>query len=364
MPGVTRKVFLHIGAPKSGTTYLQDRLARNRELIAEQGVDYVETRTGDHFQAALDLIERPWAGELDRSRGQWQALVDAARKSKDDVLLVSHEILAAATPEQVQRVGADFAGDEVHVVLTARDLGRQIPAEWQEMVKHRSARTFRRFLHAVMQAPRTDPEMWFWRVQSLPDVLTRWGNGLPPERVHVVTVPQAGGPRDLLWQRFGSVVGLDQKVSYDESDAANASLGIAEVAVLRRLNRRLRQGGVSRETYVRLVREKIVREIFSEREGMLTARLPVEARPFVEEVTDEWLQWIDGSGVDVVGDVEELRSVWSPEEVPHPDQPSSDDVAEAAIAALAALVMEHDQTPVTAELARPLGRLGRRLWGR
>ena len=46
------------------------------------------------------------------------------------------------------------------------------------------------------------PSMWFWKAQGLPDVLTRWGAGLPPERIHVVTVPQSGAPRDLLWQRY------------------------------------------------------------------------------------------------------------------------------------------------------------------
>ena len=41
---------------------------------------------------------------------------------------------------------AAFADDEVHVVLTARDLARQIPAEWQENVKHRGRRSFARFM--------------------------------------------------------------------------------------------------------------------------------------------------------------------------------------------------------------------------
>ena len=51
--------------------------------------------------------------------------------------------------------------------------------------------------------------MWFWRVQSLPDVLSRWSKGLPPENVHLVTVPQAGAPRDLLWQRYCQAFGID-----------------------------------------------------------------------------------------------------------------------------------------------------------
>ena len=34
---------------------------------------------------------------------------------------------------------------------------------------------------------------WFWGVQEIPDILDRWGADLPPERVHLVTVPPPGG---------------------------------------------------------------------------------------------------------------------------------------------------------------------------
>ena len=100
---------------------------------------------------------------------------------------------------------ASFPDKEVHVVLTARDLGRQIPAEWQERVKHRGRRDYVAFLKALHRNyNRTDWTMPFWGVQHLPRILATWGADLPPERVHLVTVPPSGAPRDLLWKRFAS----------------------------------------------------------------------------------------------------------------------------------------------------------------
>src|SRR5215212_4838560 len=96
-----RRVFLHIGTPKSGTSYLQEKLALNREALAAQGLTYPDTRTGNHFEAALDLIEERWAGQGEVARGQWSALVAEARKAPGDAL-ISHEILAAAKPAQVR----------------------------------------------------------------------------------------------------------------------------------------------------------------------------------------------------------------------------------------------------------------------
>ena len=64
-----------------------------------------------------------------------------------------------------------------------------------------------------------------------------WGAALPPERVHLVTVPPADGPRDgCCGSGSPSVLGLDPRASYAESETTNASLGGAEVTMLRRLN--------------------------------------------------------------------------------------------------------------------------------
>lgn len=338
---MTRRVFLHVGTPKSGTTYLQDRLKLNRDGIAQQGVTYLPTRGGDHFQAALDLIQERWAGELDGAKGQWAALVSEARRTRGDVL-ISHEILAVAKPAHVKRAMRDFADDEVHVIVTARDLARQIPAEWQEKVKHRGRRTFAEFLDVLVAAhAKSAPKMWFWRAQDLPKILTTWGSGLTPDRVHLVTVPTPGGPREALWERFGGVLGLDPTAPYADTTSSNASIGAAEVALLRRLNLVTKERKLPRSVYVPWVRELVVRKTLASRSSA-PAKLDPRLRGFVDEVTERWLEWIQQSGVDIVGSVEDLRPVWP--EHDHdwvdPDVPSEAEVADAAIEALASVLDE------------------------
>jgi hypothetical protein len=43
---MSRVVYLHVGAPKTGTTYLQDRLALNRGDLARHGVHYPPASSG------------------------------------------------------------------------------------------------------------------------------------------------------------------------------------------------------------------------------------------------------------------------------------------------------------------------------
>lgn len=349
-------MFLHVGTPKSGATGLQRRWAANRKLLADQGILYPDQPFENHFHPAVDLTERTWAGDAERARGTWDQLAGDANRAGGDVL-ISHEVLAAATPEQVDRAFRSFPNSEVHVVLSVRDLARQLPAEWQESVIHRSRSSFSKYARRAAEAPRSRPELWFWRVHSVPDVLTRWGTGLEPDRVHVVTVPQPGAPPGALWERFGRVLGLDPSLPWTGEDEDEPCLGIAELLVLRRLNSRLRELDVSRETYGALVRDLLARETFPQRPHRRPAVVPPRRQQLVEEVTGEWLEWLAGSGVDVVGDLDDLRPVWpDPAATPHPDRPRAEDVIDASLDALAAVVA-HAERDGDGSLARVARRL-------
>jgi hypothetical protein len=281
-------------------------------------------------------------------------------------VIVSHEILAGAKPAQVARAMEDLSSSEVHLVYSARDLARQIPAEWQEGLKHRRRRGFAAFLETVQTSRRRNPTLWFWRVQSLPDVLTRWGRGLPPEHVHLVTVPQSGAPRDLLWRRYCQTFGIDPSWAPQQSERENVSLGAAESTLMRRFNRRLKQAGLPSDEYRRLVREVVVHQTLAQRPDMTRVKLPPKAFPWATEVAEEWIEWVQGSGIDVVGDLDDLRpvppakgEVWE-----NPDRPRRQEMLDAALDAMVALTLEAAKRPdpeeqVTAKIGRAARRLRR-----
>ncbi len=362
---MSRVVYLHVGAPKTGTTYLQDRLALNRSALAQHDVHYPLGLHASQFRPALDLIDMPWGGQREDVRGEWESLMGRVRRHHGTVI-VSHEILAGAKPAQVRRAMADLEGSELHLVYSARDLARQIPAEWQEGVKHQRSRSFARFLTQVQDADRSRSKMWFWQVQGLPDVLGRWSVGLRPDHVHLVTVPQAGAPRDLLWQRYCQAFGIESSWAPDESEAVNVSIGAAEAALLRKLNRRLKRAGLSSDDYRRLVRQIMVHETLAHRERMVKATLPPAAYPWATEVAEEWIDWVVGSGIDVVGDVQDLRPAAPPEDAKweNPDQPRRAQMVEAALDALVAVTLEAARRPDPEEqVTAKIGRVARRLRG-
>ena len=58
-PSMTGRVFLHVGLPKTGTTYLQDCLWGNKQALAERGVLLPGRHRRRHLLASLDLRDDP-----------------------------------------------------------------------------------------------------------------------------------------------------------------------------------------------------------------------------------------------------------------------------------------------------------------
>ncbi len=341
---MSRTVFVHLGAPKTGTTYLQDRLAANRAELERHGVHYPLGGAASHFGAALDLIEESWGGQRDGVRGDWPALVRRVRAAPSRAtVVVSHELLAGATRAQARAALAELSADgsDVHVVYAARDLGRQVPAEWQEGVKHRRKRTYARFLTKIEQTTRgADATMWFWRAQDLRGVLERWAADLPADRVHVVTVPPSGAPPEELFGRYCRAFGIDPAWAPRPAGGTNSSMGTAETALLRLVNKRLNQVEYPSEDYRRLVRELIVHETLAGRSGATRATLTPEAHAWIAPLAEEWIAWVHDQGYDVVGDLADLRV---PEPTPQDrpvDKPSRADVLDAAVDAIVVLLQE------------------------
>ena len=345
---MTRVVYLHIGAPKTGTTYLQDRLSVNSRTLAEHGVHFPTTSPLvspglAQFRGALDLLGQDWGGDSGHADGAWEALVRRVRR-RSGTVVISHEILAPAAPHHVAKAMRDLAGSEIHVVYTARDLARQVPAAWQESIKQGRRWSYKRFLDRFEKG-----RTWFHRAFDVPRVLGTWGAGLPPERVHVVTVPHSRNEQqhgDQLWLRMCSVLGIDPAWTPLDSDRSNQSLGIAETQVIRQLNKRMERQARRTSDFDELIRDLLAQgELAKRRSAAVT--LPPARFDWAEEQAERWIEWIEGSGVHVVGDVAELRPVRpGPDDTfNNPDKVRSKRQLKIALEALAAMTREAARRP-------------------
>ena len=186
-----RRAVLHVGTPKSGTTFLQRILWDNHDNLQAQGFRLAGDRQRDMFLAAVELRDSHefWGYSPEQLAGRWSAVCRQAQEHPGTTIL-SHEVLGAATDEQVARAMAELEGLEVHLVLTARDLARQVTSEWQERIKNGSSRSFAQFQRQLYRQMRNeDFTGGFWLQQDPTGVLDRWARGLP-----AISGPRRRGP--------------------------------------------------------------------------------------------------------------------------------------------------------------------------
>ena len=298
-------VFLHVGPPKTGTTYLQEVMWRNQARLVELGVTF-PYRPIDHFHAAVELRGIEFGGYADpQTKGAWRRLARQALKVGTDKVVISHEVLAGATDQQIEAAVRSLDPAEVHVVYGARDLARQIPAVWQESLKNRRRRPYGRFVTSVLRSrSRTQSGAAFWRAQDAVAVLGRWARHLPLERIHVLTLPPRDAPIELLWHRYCAVLGIDPRGFDLHVTRTNTSLTQAEAEVLRRLNLVL-PADLEWPEYERLVKSRFNRIADQRGRGDQILVPPRHRRRLTRHS-----QAIQGSlaeaGYDVVGDLSDL----------------------------------------------------------
>ena len=259
---VTQKVFIHIGLPKTATTYLQTIMWAAPETMREQGVLLPGREKADHLWTARAVCESPAMSSARPSQQDAWERVRAGIAEWPGAAVISHEFIAAASAEQAQRMVDALAPAEVHIVVTAREPIGLFTTSWQESLKNRGTRTMAEYPGPDSDSPQA---IWNWRTLDLGLVLGRWGGVVPADRVHVLPLPGRGAPRDLIWQRFAKLIGLDAGAFDATSGFANSSMGVAEAETLRRINehiieRDLLSSGLERGTIIRtmLADERLV----------------------------------------------------------------------------------------------------------
>jgi hypothetical protein len=336
------KVFLHVGEPKSGTTYLQEIVWRNREVLRRQGLRLPGAGVNDHFRAAQDLrdVAQPADDPAPPWRGEWDELAREILRGPG-AALISQEHLCGATEAQVMRAMHSLLGAEVHVVLTVRDFASLLPAEWQETVKHRNGRAWHRWLADIAETetrvPTGSRARWFWTAHDTTHVLRRWTSALPAERVHVVTVPQSREHPQLLWERFASVLDVDA-ASVDTTDVrSNATLGVVETELLRRLNLRL-SDEIPQWYYVTEVKEHLAQQVLAARAAGARPQLPEKYAAWAQDRSAHVVASLVAQGYDIVGDLADLHPART--DAATPATPTSAQLLDAALDALAGVVRD------------------------
>ena len=320
---MTERVYIHVGLPKTGTTYLQACLLESRKALAADGV----LVPGKHHQfqtaAFWDLLGRRLRGvDQQGVAGGWGRLLDATTPWTGRSVVLSEEFLVNARKAHVKKVVQAFAPAEVHVVVTVRDLGRVLGSMWQQELSKGRTWTWAEFVAAVRdpgEGPAT-AGVAFWLRQDLARVLATWESEVPQERIHVVVVPPSGTPPERLLELFAEATELSMSTLTPTTARDNSSVGVVETELLRRLNEGLGDR-LNERQYLYLV-NRVLKPVLHERASGTPFRLPVLRARLGGREDRATVALLAAGGYHVVGDPAHL--------VPAPDaDPDSSDDAPA-----------------------------------
>jgi hypothetical protein len=295
-------VHLHVGTFKTGTSYLQSVLAHSKDELTKAGTLWPGRAWADQVAATKGLLSnRPGKSAA------WDRLVDEVNAWSGPSAIISMESLSMASARAVKRAASSLSDHRVRVILTARDIGRVLPAQWQESVQNGKWWSYRDYLAGVVDGRPGDRAYdHFWSKHDWAHILRVWSEVAPDAEVVLVTVPPSGSPRGLLWERFCEAADLDP-LRFDASRTVNESLGAASAEVIRFVSAAL-NGRDSHKQTSRVLKKTLAKAVLNARKSEEpTLILPHSLEEWAQRRTDELVADVKSVPSSLVGDLDDLR---------------------------------------------------------
>jgi hypothetical protein len=217
-----RRLILHIGLHKTGSTAIQRTLLENRACLRDQGIEYPDIGflLFGHHNLVRDLQSDPPS----------YAAMSAKIMELQGTVVISSENLARIAPRYARALRDSLPFDEVAIVCYVRSFIKIIYSWWQEEVKHRKAFTFPEFLSRALLRPLT---VHVFNVNAVLDAFSVFGR----DNIYVYEYDIACGvDGNIVDHFFGTVLKGASYMPVSGKGRVNEAFDLATIEVIRVLN--------------------------------------------------------------------------------------------------------------------------------
>lgn len=303
---MTRRVIIHIGPPKTGSTTLQDALHHNRDDLKRMGIRYAGS--GTQSSAAAMWVTR----RRDRTTGRqvpasaWKQLLKEVKNSIESTVVVSSEWFAAATPAQIRTISQELPGAEYQIVIALRSLDRILPSRWRQNVIEGATYSFTEWLELIFSPSSNPYSTRFWHQHRHDELVQRWGEVFGQRAITAICVDDADP--DRLLRHMESLIGAEEGALGSSRHVRNVSLDGVTVEGIRRFNVLAEEHGVSPELRYLAVTRGAVPQIEQgvQSDGSSTGRVPAQ---YADRCVTESTRIVEGlraSGATILGKIDAL----------------------------------------------------------
>lgn len=238
-----KKIIIHAGPHKTGSTYIQKLLHNNRALLMQNKISYPNAYylfLGHHYLLnALNGIEKP---EIIYSTISKEA-VDS------DYIILSSENFISLTRNGLKKLKDTFPDKEFVFILYMRRPSVRLISWWQETIKQGGIRSLEEYFLDHVLNPMKSREINMQHYIN--DVIAIFGE----HAIKLVDYDTAVKDQKMM-EAFWISTGLPSLIE-DKDEKVNEMMSLAEIELIRYLNIRAKQenflkGANVRETYIRI----------------------------------------------------------------------------------------------------------------
>lgn len=249
-----RSILLHIGTHKTGSTSIQQFLARAAGQLLEDGILYPRAGRPERFAPHGHHL---LAWSIQQKRGLtsfegWNDVVDEIRRTSCPQVCISSEVFTTCSSDQIRQIQAFLEGADITVLLYLRDpLEYMVSLYKQHITAWGDPRSFREFVKEKIH-------LCDYRA-----LVRRWRQVLGPEQVIVQSFDECRESEGLEINVLEMLDVEPERYIQFLKQKANVSPTNEQVAVVRRINQMQVQPAVSRGSvnrgFIHRVKRHIIR---------------------------------------------------------------------------------------------------------
>lgn len=310
---MAKRLVVHAGFFKTGTTALQTSFIHHREELLSHNILYPKLGATGQHRAAWALSGRHWGWENQGGkvtpRSVWDNIIKELNAYPETALL-SSEFLAELLPEHIDSMKNDIKADATTIVFTLRPLVKMLASQYQQSLKYGMRIDYSEWLDRVLNdKTETIQNQTFWRRHHHPSVIERWVRVFGAPAVTVIVGDET--EPDFIFKSFNDdVLKLQERILTQIPESGlNRSLTWPEIQLLIEINKKYdREKGW--DEYTTMVRNGIFRNLSNteanpDDERLLTPRWAIQksqafATKFVSQIRD-----LD---VTIIGNLDEIAT--------------------------------------------------------
>ena len=312
-----KKVYLHVGFHKTGTTAIQEALFTHSDQLRILGINYATKKGKANHREAWALSERYWGwkkrGGEQTSIVEWQKRVKNLKAQKIDSV-VSSEFFSEINDDQLNLMANDLKDFDVEIIFTIRPLAKLLGSSYQQYLKYGIKASYEEWLEDIFhnsEKPKFTPT--FWKRHRHEEVMSRWANAFGNQKIHLVVVDES--EPDLLYDSFNKILKLPAGTLKEVKGlGSNRSLNYPEIALLLAINKAFPKDRAWSD-YEVFIREGSIRHLTNQIQlaGLGTKLLtPQWAVDEAAKLSSNSIAKINDLGIIIYGDLNKLSSTEIP----------------------------------------------------